>query len=146
MTSIALCVDFALCRYLYEGNQDGAMRVALLLREYEDMLKAQEIYSLLALTSFYNKYYNQCSKAFMKLESLPNISEHDRQAYVHFPLSLSLSLSLSLLSFSVNEVRRPGSARKKRPNDGKREGENVLTDPTPFLWLSCLTCYCTQVL
>eukprot|EP00798_Chlamydomonas_sp_ICE-L_P009063 gene9063-16189_t len=58
-------------RQLYAGNVDLAMRTALQLREYEDILDPQEIYSFLGLASFYNKFFGQCSKAFIKFESLP---------------------------------------------------------------------------
>lgn len=47
-----------------------AMRTALRLKEYEGVLTAEEIYSLIALTAFYSKCHAQCSKAFVKLESL----------------------------------------------------------------------------
>ncbi len=36
-----------------------------------------------------------------------------------YVLLSTLSLSYSLALYSVNEVRRPGRMRKKRPNDGK---------------------------
>ena len=74
--------------YLYGKDLDGAMRVSMLLKDYEDILKAQDIYSLIALTAFYNKYYKQASKAFMKLESLPSIPENDRQAYSEIAVSI----------------------------------------------------------
>jgi WD repeat-containing protein 35 len=49
-------------RQLYSGNVDLAMRTALHLRDYEDILDPLEVYSFLALASFYNKFYGQCSK------------------------------------------------------------------------------------
>ncbi len=49
-------------RQLYSGNVDLAMRTALHLREYEDLLEPVEIYSFLALAAFYNGFYGQCSK------------------------------------------------------------------------------------
>jgi WD repeat-containing protein 35 len=58
-------------RQLYGGHAVDAMRTALRLREYETILPQVEIYSLVALTSFYSKHYRQCSKAFIKLQSLP---------------------------------------------------------------------------
>eukprot|EP00658_Telonema_sp_P-2_P057526 TRINITY_DN4596_c0_g6_i3.p1 TRINITY_DN4596_c0_g6~~TRINITY_DN4596_c0_g6_i3.p1 ORF type:complete len:1179 (-),score=268.48 TRINITY_DN4596_c0_g6_i3:50-3586(-) len=62
-------------RQLFEGSPqqiEAAMRTALRLRVYEDILPAKEIYSLIALTAYYNKSFAQCSKAFIKLESLPD--------------------------------------------------------------------------
>ena len=57
-------------RQLYSGAVELAMKTALRLAEYEDILDAKEIYSLIALASFYNKYYGQCSRAFIKLEGM----------------------------------------------------------------------------
>lgn len=51
------------------------MRTALRLRQYESVLPADEIYSLIALTAFYAKFFGQCSKAFIKLKSL-SLPEH----------------------------------------------------------------------
>eukprot|EP00965_Chrysotila_dentata_P172900 5706113-Pleurochrysis_carterae.AAC.3 len=48
-----------------------AMRTALRLREYEKVLPAEEIYSIIALTAFYARFFGQCSQAFMKLEAMP---------------------------------------------------------------------------
>jgi len=60
---------------LYNGYPADAMRTALRLRHYEAVLPADEIYFLIALTAFYAKFFGQCSKAFIKLKSLP-LSEH----------------------------------------------------------------------
>ena len=46
-----------------------AMRTALRLREYESIISIEEIYSLIALTAFYSRFYGQCSKAFIKLQA-----------------------------------------------------------------------------
>lgn len=45
------------------------------------MLDAQDVYALVALATFYNKFYGQCSKAFVKLESLPTLRPDQRDAY-----------------------------------------------------------------
>ena len=51
-------------RQLYDGNVDAAMVTAIRLAEYEDILDTVTIYSLIALTTFYNKHFRECSKAF----------------------------------------------------------------------------------
>jgi len=56
---------------LYNGYPADAMRTALRLRQYESVLPADEMYSLIALTAFYAKHFGQCSKAFIKLRTLP---------------------------------------------------------------------------
>mmetsp|Transcript_9052 Transcript_9052/g.14851 ORF Transcript_9052/g.14851 Transcript_9052/m.14851 type:complete len:1200 (+) Transcript_9052:114-3713(+) len=76
-------------RQLYEGMIDAAMKTALLLREYEDILDAVDVYSLIAITSFYNKFYGQCSKAFIKLESMDDVlSQQKRDAFAILALNI----------------------------------------------------------
>merc|ERR1719230_503699 len=58
-------------RQLYASKPRDAMFTALRLREYESVLPAEEIYSLIALTACYAKFYGQCSKAFVRLQTLP---------------------------------------------------------------------------
>lgn len=46
---------------------DSAMKTSIKLCEYDDILSARNIYSLLCLTSWKNGYYSVCSKAFVKV-------------------------------------------------------------------------------
>jgi len=55
-------------RQLYNGYPQEAMRTALRLREYEQILSVEEIYPLIAVASFYSRFYGQCSKAFIRLQ------------------------------------------------------------------------------
>ena len=51
-------------RQLYEGFVDAAMKTALNLRDYEDVLNPEEIFSLLALASCANRQVNiDCSSS-----------------------------------------------------------------------------------
>eukprot|EP00003_Mantamonas_plastica_P005395 TRINITY_DN1432_c0_g2_i2.p1 TRINITY_DN1432_c0_g2~~TRINITY_DN1432_c0_g2_i2.p1 ORF type:complete len:683 (-),score=224.60 TRINITY_DN1432_c0_g2_i2:311-2359(-) len=68
-------------RQLYEGNTEEAMITAIRLTEYDDILDAQVVYALVALTSYYNKHYGQCSKAFIKLEAMDSLSKEQREQY-----------------------------------------------------------------
>lgn len=68
-------------RQIYLGNFDAAMKTALRLREYEEILQPEDIYCLLALSSAVNHAFAVCSKAFVKLESLETISETTREEY-----------------------------------------------------------------
>jgi WD repeat-containing protein 35 len=70
-------------RQLYEGYIDASMKTSIRLMEYEDILEPKEIYSLVALTAYMNKFYGQCSRAFMKLETLP-----DGQIYQNLALEI----------------------------------------------------------
>lgn len=68
-------------RQLYEGYVDAAMKTALHLREYEDILETEDIYCILALASCANRAFGTCSKAFIRLESLEKIPEGKRLEY-----------------------------------------------------------------
>lgn len=76
-----------------------SIRTALRLSEYEDILDTKDIYSLIALTSFYNKYFAQCSKAFVKLEALEDVPSQEQKAYS----------DLALTIFSTNPPTDPGN-------------------------------------
>ncbi|XP_042704625.1 WD repeat-containing protein 35 isoform X10 [Chrysemys picta bellii] len=75
-------------RQLYEGYVDTAMKTALHLRDYEDIIPAVEIYSLLALCACANRAFGTCSKAFVKLESLETLSPEQRQQYEDLALEI----------------------------------------------------------
>ncbi|KAG5344860.1 WDR35 protein, partial [Acromyrmex heyeri] len=68
-------------RQLYDGSFDAAMKTALRLRDYEDILEVEDIYCLLALSSAVNHAFATCSKAFIKLEGLETISEAKKEEY-----------------------------------------------------------------
>lgn len=46
---------------------DAAMKTAIKLCEYDDILAPRDIYSLLALAAYQNKFYGICSQAFVKV-------------------------------------------------------------------------------
>lgn len=73
-------------RQLYARDYENAMRTALRLTDYEDILDAESIYSLVALACYYNKFFKQCSKAFIKLEAHPSITEDKREQYAELAL------------------------------------------------------------
>uniref|UniRef100_A0A3Q2CBS3 WD repeat-containing protein 35 n=1 Tax=Cyprinodon variegatus TaxID=28743 RepID=A0A3Q2CBS3_CYPVA len=75
-------------RQLHAGYAENAMRTALHLREYEDVIPAVEIYSLLALCSAANRAFGTCSKAFIKLESLDSLSPEQQQLYEDLALQI----------------------------------------------------------
>jgi WD repeat-containing protein 35 len=65
-------------RQLYESHFEAAMKTALRLADYEDILDTQTVFSLIGLTTYYNKFFTQCSKAFIKLEASSDIHEEMR--------------------------------------------------------------------
>ncbi len=56
--------------------------------EYEDILEPITIYSLVGLTSYFNKFYGQCSRAFIKLETLDDFSAEDKESYQNLALDI----------------------------------------------------------
>merc|ERR1719316_2217227 len=86
-------------RQLYEGHYEQAMKTAIRLSEYEDILDIQTIYSLIALTTYYNKFFMQCSKAFIKLEASTDVAEEMRNKFA----------DLALRIFTRNPPRDPSS-------------------------------------
>ena len=53
--------------FYFSGSMDAAMKTSIKLCEFDDILNARHIYSLLCLTSLRNKFYGICSKAFVKV-------------------------------------------------------------------------------
>jgi WD repeat-containing protein 35 len=58
-----------------QGRFDTCMRTALRLTNYEDILDPAEVQSLIALTAYYNGYFQQCSRAFTKLETMESTAD-----------------------------------------------------------------------
>ncbi|KAI6210654.1 WD repeat-containing protein 35 [Aphelenchoides besseyi] len=70
-------------RQLYENKYDAAMRTAIVLTEYEEFLAPLEIYLLLG-------QFAVCSRAFMKIESLPNLPPEEMEQYSNLALKIFL--------------------------------------------------------
>jgi WD repeat-containing protein 35 len=68
-------------RQLAEENLVDALNTCQRLTEYDDVLGTKELYSLLALTSYFAQDFKTCSRAFIKLESYDKISEEERKKY-----------------------------------------------------------------
>jgi WD repeat-containing protein 35 len=51
-------------------------------------LDAKEVYRLIALSSFLNKSYKECSKALVKLENLPGLSKEEQEKYQELAISI----------------------------------------------------------
>uniref|UniRef100_A0A8B9JMT6 WD repeat-containing protein 35 n=1 Tax=Astyanax mexicanus TaxID=7994 RepID=A0A8B9JMT6_ASTMX len=75
-------------RQLYEGKVEASMNTVLHLRDYDDIIPAEEIYSLLAICSSANRAFGTCSRAFVKLESLESLSSEQRQLYEDLALEI----------------------------------------------------------
>ncbi|KAH7484788.1 hypothetical protein PRIC1_004107 [Phytophthora ramorum] len=95
-------------RQLYTGRIERALRTCLKLSAYEDILEEREIYSLIALSAFYTKHYEQCSKAFVKLETLPGLDDKELQ-------SMS-ELALKIFTTTRTEQQDPTMRPQECPN------------------------------
>ena len=73
------------------------MKTAIRCCEFDDILDGKQIYSLLCLISLQNNYFEICSKAFVKLETLPNLSEQEKDDIE----------TLSMKIFSINSPNDP---------------------------------------
>ena len=80
-------------RQLYEGYVDAAMKTALHLRDYEDILNHEDVYSLLALASCANRAFGTCSKAFIKLEALEDLAEDTKEEYQDLAMDIFVKYS-----------------------------------------------------
>ncbi|CAD5229090.1 unnamed protein product [Bursaphelenchus okinawaensis] len=82
---------YMLCQQqLHQHKFDAAMKTALVLTEYEEVIPSLEIYTLLALASCQAKQFSVCSKAFMKIESMDNIPEDELEQYNALSLKIFL--------------------------------------------------------
>ena len=54
---------------------------ALILRDYEDFIPIKDIYSIIALSSSACHNLDWCSKAFIRLEAMDEISSRERQLF-----------------------------------------------------------------
>ncbi|KAM6433129.1 WD repeat-containing protein 35 isoform 2-T2 [Rhynochetos jubatus] len=75
-------------KQLYKGSVDAALKTALHLQDYEDIIPPVEIYSLLALCACASRAFDTCSKAFVKLESLETLRPEQRQQYEDLALEI----------------------------------------------------------
>ncbi|CAM9895021.1 unnamed protein product [Heterosigma akashiwo] len=77
-------------RQLYQAKMEAAMKTAIRLAEFEDILDPRHIYSLIALAAYNAQYLNICSRAFIKLETLPGLEEKEREALQDLALKIFL--------------------------------------------------------
>ncbi|XP_077990221.1 WD repeat-containing protein 35-like isoform X1 [Glandiceps talaboti] len=75
-------------RQLYQGYCDASMKTCLHLRDYEDVIDADDIYSLLALAACANRAFGTCSKAFIKLESIETAPAEQTKQFEELALEI----------------------------------------------------------
>jgi len=87
-----------------ESPFDACMRTSLRLMEYEDILDPVDIYSMIALTCYYNGFNQQCSRAFTKLETMDGVPEEKMQE--------CSDLAMDIFARTAGGPKDPESARK----------------------------------
>lgn len=95
---------------LLRGNYDSALRTALNIRRYTDILDARNVYVFLLLTALCAGYLGVAAKALMKLESMEEIPASDRSSLTALATAIfvnqvpQVSYSLKLLKAPFTEV------------------------------------------
>eukprot|EP00794_Sanderia_malayensis_P012081 gene12081-13325_t len=74
-------------KQLFQGRPEAALRTAVQLGDYEDLINPIDAYSLLALASVATKAFSVCSKAFIKLETI-TANPDDQKAYEELALEI----------------------------------------------------------
>ena len=80
-------------KQVYGGDYEGAMKTAIRCSEFEDILDSFDIYSLIALASHKSNYFGVCSRAFVKMKSLPSLDDYISE-YIHNLVSFVFLLFL----------------------------------------------------
>ena len=75
----AACTNHAARQHGYSGKFAAALTTASALVDYDDLVDPIQVYSIYALSAIASKRYDLCSKAFTKLESLPGLTEKQRE-------------------------------------------------------------------
>ncbi|XP_071961535.1 WD repeat-containing protein 35-like isoform X2 [Antedon mediterranea] len=96
-------------RQLYQGYVDASMRTALYLCEFDDVIPASDIHSLLGLAACANRAFGTCSKAFIKLESLESLTQEQRQHYEELALDIFTKHAPKDLRTNASECSSCGS-------------------------------------
>uniref|UniRef100_A0A8C5DJY1 WD repeat-containing protein 35 n=1 Tax=Gouania willdenowi TaxID=441366 RepID=A0A8C5DJY1_GOUWI len=121
-------------RQLYAGSTGDAMRTALHLREYEDIIPAVEIYSVLAVCSAASRAFGTCSQAFIKLEFLESLDPEQRQQYEDLALEI----------FTTYSPKDSRVVERDRSSDGSEEKlpTNIVTGASiqDYQFWMCRTC------
>uniref|UniRef100_UPI00358FD466 WD repeat-containing protein 35 isoform X2 n=1 Tax=Myxine glutinosa TaxID=7769 RepID=UPI00358FD466 len=68
-------------RQFYSGQPETATATAKVLVDYEDIIPPEDIYSLLALFACKSGAFKTASRAFLRLETMPGLSEKEKRAY-----------------------------------------------------------------
>ena len=90
-------------RQLYAGKMDAAKLTAIRLAEFEDLLSRRDIYSLIALCAYHARDFNVCSRAFIKLETLEDVSLKEQDDLQQLALTIFTKNAPSDLSHDLDQ-------------------------------------------
>ena len=76
------------CKQLYSGYPDAAATTTISLCQFEDLLDPVKIYSLQATAAAAARRFGLCSRAFTRLESLPMLTEEQREQYTQLAIKI----------------------------------------------------------
>eukprot|EP01017_Pseudomicrothorax_dubius_P039610 TRINITY_DN6098_c0_g1_i1.p1 TRINITY_DN6098_c0_g1~~TRINITY_DN6098_c0_g1_i1.p1 ORF type:complete len:208 (+),score=56.30 TRINITY_DN6098_c0_g1_i1:64-687(+) len=82
-------------KHLYNGDFKTGLKAALRLAEYELEMEPKRVYTLIALAAYLNGSFRECSRAFVKLESIQSLTPEERERFE----------SLAVAIFSKHEPR-----------------------------------------
>lgn len=92
---------------MFLGDFHLALQTSLTLRNYEDMLNIEQVYSVIALAAIANSSFNIASRAFMRLETIDTVSSnlcvyksHKMLSFFNFVFQKKNYHQLSLIIFS----------------------------------------------
>lgn len=77
-------------RLLYESDYIGALKASIRLCEYEKEIDPKKLYSLMVIAAYYAENYQQCSRAFVKLKNLPQLSYREKKTFEQYAAQIFL--------------------------------------------------------
>ncbi len=82
------CITSKILFLFLPSQTHSALKTALRLVQYEKEIEAKEVYRLIALSSFLNKSYKECSRALSKLENMRSLTNDEREKYQELAVSI----------------------------------------------------------
>ena len=64
------------------------MKTCLRLTEYEIELDVKKIYSLIIIAAYFNQSFRECSRAFVKLDAIKDMTEEEKERYENIAVTI----------------------------------------------------------
>jgi len=126
-------------RQLVNGQLDAALRTAIRLQAYDDLLSQQHIYHLLAYVALVTKHYATASSALRKLETLSTLTPEENETYKQIAVSIFIENSPVDPTLDDYAYKQNGVNNKKRQaicSNTKIHCQQTITDSS----LQCDSC------